>query len=161
MTSKENKKTKSQKDATKDVLPEDLDAQKAYRGPYLFPNTKRRQTAGISYIVIAILIALLGRNNIWVLSGCGFIILVAVHHILTAWDIKITQNEALSLAGQEVDFSVGHASGRIFWFGVFSKPVWQIAVFSSEPTPKYKGLVEINAINGNVISSFKEENDGE
>lgn len=142
-----------------DALPEDLDVT-AYVGPYQFPDIKRRRIAGTIYFVLAAgaLWAGLAANNTGLLFGAGLLGLIAVYHFLAGWPLKVDQTDALAIASGAVGFPVGHASAQLAWRGVLSRPTWRILVYSADEPPSFRGLVELDAVDGRVLGEYSEQN---
>ncbi|MGI9610305.1 MAG: hypothetical protein ACR2NL_08410 [Acidimicrobiia bacterium] len=139
-------------------LPEDLDA--SILGPYTVPNLTRRRRAGVYYLGGAVLVALLIAaglpGGMWfvaaVLAGIG------LYHFAAAFDLKVADTEALSIANQQSEFPVGHASAAIGFEGWRARPIWNILVFSADDPPSQRGLVRIDAVSGEVKDVLVEEN---
>jgi hypothetical protein len=144
---------------TGDALPEDLDVT-AYVGPYQFPDIKRRRIAGTIYFVLAALAlwAGLAANNSGLLIGAGLLGLIAVYHFLAGWPLKVDQTDALAIASGAVGFPVGHASAQLAWRGLLSRPTWRILVYSADEPPSFRGLVELDAVDGRVLGEYSEQN---
>jgi hypothetical protein len=142
-----------------DALPEDLDVT-AYVGPYQFPDIKRRRIAGTIYFVLAALAlwAGLAANNAGLLFGAGLLGLIAVYHFLAGWPLKVDQTDALAIASGAVGFPVGHASAQLAWRGLLSRPTWRILVYSADEPPSFRGLVELDAVDGRVLGEYSEQN---
>jgi hypothetical protein len=142
-----------------DALPEDLDVT-AYVGPYQFPDIKRRRIAGTIYFVLAAfaLWAGLAANNSGLLFGAGLLGLIAVYHFLAGWPLKVDQTDALAIASGAVGFPVGHASAQLAWRGLLSRPTWRILVYSADEPPSFRGLVELDAVDGKVLGEYSEQN---
>ena len=142
-----------------DALPEDLDVT-AYVGPYQFPDIKRRRIAGTIYFVLAAIAlwAGLSANNAGLLFGAGLLGLIAVYHFLAGWPLKVDQTDALAIASGAVGFPVGHASAQLAWRGLLSRPTWRILVYSADEPPSFRGLVELDAVDGRVLGEYSEQN---
>ena len=142
-----------------DELPDDLDVT-AYVGPYQFPDIKRRRIAGTIYFVLAALAlwAGLAANNAGLLFGAGLLGLIAVYHFLAGWPLKVDQTDALAIASGAVGFPVGHASAQLAWRGLLSRPTWRILVYSADEPPSIRGLVELDAVDGEVLGEYTEQN---
>ncbi|MDZ4824976.1 MAG: hypothetical protein SGJ13_00735 [Actinomycetota bacterium] len=142
-----------------DELPEDLDVT-AYIGPYVFPDIKRRRLAGIIYVVVAAgcLWAGLAYGNDGFLFAAALLTLIAGYHFLTAWPLRIDQTEALATASRTVGFPVGHASAQLAWRGLRSRPTWRILVYSADDPPSIRGLVELDAVDAEVLGEYTENN---
>jgi hypothetical protein len=142
-----------------DALPEDLDVT-AYVGPYVFPDIKRRRIAAALYAVVAAL-ALWGgiaSGNGGLVAGAVIVGLVALYCVLAAWPLRIDQTEALATASRTVGFPVGHASAQLAWRGLRSRPTWRILVYSADEPPSIRGLVELDAVEGQVLGEYTENN---
>jgi hypothetical protein len=148
-----------------DELPADLDVT-AYVGMYTFPDIRRRRAPGIAYLILAVLLGVLvathpGRR---VLVNEGFLVvaivlgLIAVYHFAAAWPLAVRDTEALLAAAAEVGFPVGHASAQLAWRGLRSRPVWRVLLYSADEPPSKRGLVELDAVDGQIIGSYTEDN---
>ncbi|MFN8015218.1 MAG: hypothetical protein U0R17_01255 [Acidimicrobiia bacterium] len=142
----------------KDELPSDLDVTK-YVGPYQFPSPKKRKTAAISILVISALSIWMGinsSNNYLIIAGIG-LVLIGLYFYISGWNLNIKDLDALTLAAKNAPYSVGHASAQLSFMGWLSKPLWRVVVFSSDEPPTHKGLVEINAVTGEIASTYFED----
>jgi len=93
------------------------------------------------------------------LIGAGvFLLLVAGYHFLAAWPLRIDQTEALAVASRTVGFPVGHASAQLGWRGLRSRPSWRVLVYSADAPPSMRGLVELDAVDADVIGEYDEPN---
>jgi len=148
-----------------DELPADLDIT-AYRGRYTFPDIKRRRIAGWLYLATAgfCAAAWFARGNEAVLVNGGLlfvaVLLVAIgaFHLVTAWPLAVRETDALVSAAGQVGFAVGHASAQLGWRGLLSRPTWRLLLYSSEEPPAQRGLVLVDAVDGEVLSHFVEDN---
>ena len=142
-----------------DSLPEDLDVT-AYVGPYQFPDIRRRRIAGSIYAVLAALalVVALATDNRGILFGAILLGLIALYHFLAAWPLRIDQTEALAVASRTVGFPVGHASAQLAWRGLRSRPTWRILLYSADEPPSMRGLVELDAVDAEVIGEYTEQN---
>lgn len=142
-----------------DVLPEELDVT-AYVGPYLFPDIRRRRIAGWIHVVIGglSLAGGLRSDNTGLIAAGVFLLLVAGYHFLAAWPLKVDQTEALAVASRTVGFPVGHASAQLGWRGLRSRPSWRVLVYSADSPPSMRGLVELDAVDAEVIGEYDEPN---
>jgi len=148
-----------EREAQGDALPEDLDVT-AYVGPYQFPDIRRRRIAGTIYAVLAA-IALwvaIATDNRGILFGAILLALIALYHYLAAWPLQVDQTEALAVASRTVGFPVGHASAQLAWRGLRSRPMWRILLYSADEPPSMRGLVELDAVNAEVIGEYTEHN---
>ena len=145
--------------AAGDELPSELDVT-AYVGPYLFPDIRRRRIAGWIHVVIGglALAGGLSSGNSGLIGAGVFLLLVAGYHFLAAWPLKIDQTEALAVASRTVGFPVGHASAQLGWRGLRSRPSWRVLVYSADSPPSMRGLVELDAVDAEVIGEYDEPN---
>jgi hypothetical protein len=142
-----------------DALPEDLDVT-AYAGPYLFPDIKRRRLAALLYAIVAAL-ALWGglaSGNGGLIAGAVIVGVFALYCVAAAWPLRIDQTEALATASRTVGFPVGHASAQLAWRGLRSRPTWRILLYSADEPPSIRGLVELDAVQGQVLGEYTENN---
>jgi len=150
----------------RDTLPEDLDAS-GYVGPYLFPNNSRRRVPGIIYLVFAVILFGLWvthRGAPQILINDGYLAaaiglaLFGTYSIVTGWDLKVDERDALVASVRQVGFPVGHASAQMGWRGLLSRPTWRILLYSAEDPPTQRGLVLVDGVDGEVLEWFVEEN---
>ncbi|MCU1486638.1 MAG: hypothetical protein JWN67_3384 [Actinomycetia bacterium] len=149
----------------RDELPEDLDAA-GYVGPYTFPNNNRRRTQGALYLAVAAVVLLiwLAAGSGAVLSNDGFLwgavglALFGLYCMVAGKPTNVDETDALVIATRTVGFPVGHASASLGWRGLFSRPMWRILLYSAEEPPATRGLVLVDAVDGEVVEHFTEEN---
>jgi hypothetical protein len=139
-------------------LPEDLDA--SILGPYTVPNLTRRRRAGVYYLGGAVLVGLAVAAGLPARMGliAGLLALIGVYHFVAAFDLNVTDTDALSIANQQSDFPVGHASAAIGFEGWRARPIWNILVFSADEPPSQRGLVRVDAVSGEVKDVLVEDN---
>jgi hypothetical protein len=149
----------------RDELPTDLDTT-AIDVPYLFPNNSRRRIPGVLYILMGIGAIVLRStagddavllNRGVTLAGVALIV-IGLYHLQAGWDLTFDEEHALHAATRLVGFPVGHASAQLGWRGLRSRPTWRILLYSNEPSPTQRGLVLVDAIDGEIIDSFTETN---
>jgi hypothetical protein len=142
-----------------DELPEDLDVT-AYVGPYVFPDIRRRRIAGAIYVVLGALTLWAGiaASNGGLVFGGVLLLAIAAYHFVAGWPLKIDQEEALAVANRAVGFPVGHASAQLAWRGLLSRPTWRILLYSADEPPSIRGLVELDAVDGEVLGEYTEQN---
>jgi len=142
-----------------DALPEDLDVT-AYVGPYTFPDIKRRRIAGTIYAVVGLgcLAGGAASANAGLIGGAVLLLAIAAYHFLAGWPLRIDQTEALAVASRTVGFPIGHASAQLAWRGLRSRPTWRILVYSADEPPSMRGLVECDAVDGEVLGEYTERN---
>ena len=149
----------------RDQLPSDLDVS-AFVGPYQFPDNSRRRIPGYLYLGIAGLSLLL-----WLISdqssglvNDGFLVFAialaafAVFVLTSSWKMTINERDALVHASRAVEFAVGHASAQQVWRGVRSRPTWRVFCYSAQEPPTHRGLVLVDAVNGEIVECLVEIN---
>jgi hypothetical protein len=150
----------------RDELPAELDVT-GLVGPYLFPDNSRRRVPGLIYLLLAAGCVALwlwrrGHDPILVNNGtlaAGIALaLFGLYHLQAGWHLDVDEGDALVAATRAVGFPVGHASAQLGWRGLRSRPTWRILLYSNEPTPIRRGLVMIDGIDAEVISTFVEDN---
>ena len=100
----------------------------------------------------------LASSNNGLLFGAVLLGLIAVYHFLAGWPLKVDQTDALAIASGAVGFPVGHASAQLAWRGLLSRPTWRILVYSADEPPSFRGLVELDAVDGKVLGEYSEQN---
>lgn len=149
----------------RDELPDDLDVT-GFVGPYQFPDNKRRRIPALIYLLSgAALIAMyLAAGDDAVLVNRGTLIvgiglaLVGLYGFAAAYPLSFDESQALAVAGRKAGFAVGHASAQLGWRGLRSRPTWRILLYSADEPPTKRGLVLVDAVDGQVVDSFVEDN---
>ena len=149
----------------RDQLPSDLDVS-AFVGPYQFPDNSRRRIPGYLYLGISALSLLL-----WLISdqssglvNYGFLVFgislaaFAGYVLSSSWKMTVNERDALVHASRAVDFAVGHASAQQVWRGIRSRPTWRVFCYSAQEPPTHRGLVLVDAVNGNIVECLVELN---
>ena len=149
----------------RDQLPSDLDVS-AFVGPYQFPDNSRRRIPGYLYLGISALSLL-----IWLISdqssglvNYGFFVFAialaafAIFVLSSSWKMTINERDALVHASRAVDFAVGHASAQQVWRGIRSRPTWRVFCYSAEEPPAHRGLVLVDAVDGEILECLVEIN---
>ena len=152
-------------DEHRDQLPDDLNAA-GYVGPYQFPDNSRRRIPGAIYLAIAVasvVLWLLAHDSVaWVNEGflwaALLLALVGIFSISSGWRMHVDEKEALVAAQQAVGFPVGHASAQQVWRGLRSRPTWRVLCYSTEDPPERRGLVLVDARDGEVVERLVEDN---
>lgn len=152
-------------DAHRDELPADLDVTR-YVGMYTFPDIRRRRSPAYAYLLLAAVLGLLyaARGDDGVLVNGGFLAaaitlaLIGLYHLAAAWPLAVKDTDALLAAAGKVGFPVGHASAQLGWRGLRSRPTWRILLYSSEDPPTKRGLVLVDAVDGEVLDEIIEDN---
>lgn len=132
------------------AIEEELDANTV--GVYRFPSPQRRRLAGWVYLTMAVLAVVAVEG--WVVSA-GLAAL-GIWHFLAAWPLEIDETEALRVAGSAADFPVGHASAAVRFAGWRSRPRWAVVLYSAADPPDQRALVVVDAVNGEVVESYRE-----
>lgn len=151
----------------RDVLPADLNAAD-YAGPYRCPDNSRRRIPGVLYVLTGVLssAATLIAGDDAVLLNRGFLaggmalVLLGFYHLQAGWRLAVDESDALAAAARSVGFPVGHASAQLAWRGLRSRPTWRVLLYSDEPdreSPRQRGLVLVDGVNGEMVQSFVEE----
>ena len=142
-------------DDVRDELPHDLDPS-GFVGPYQFPDNSRRRWPGVIYLVIAA--ACVAIVNVGWLVAAGLLTAAAIISITSGWRMHVDETEALVAAQGAVGFAIGHASAQQVWRGLRSRPTWRVLCYSAEEPPAQRGLVLVDAIDGEVIQHLVEPN---
>ncbi len=148
-----------------DALPSDLDASAAV-GAVTFPDNSRRRIPGLLYLGLAAVCvatwAAAGGDA--VLANDGFLVAAVAlaafgtYCLSAGWPLGVDATEALVEASKKVGFPVGHASASMGWRGLRSRPTWRILLYSAEEPPARRGLVLVDAVEGQVLEHFVEDN---
>lgn len=153
-------------DDVRDVLPEDLDADAAaFAAAYRFPDNSRRRIPGGIYAglgVLCVVVYLTAESspivNVgWLWAGV-ILIAVGLFSITSGWRMHVDEKQALVAAQQAIGFPVGHASAQQVWHGIRSRPTWRVLCYSAEEPPRRRGLVLVDAVDGNVLQHLVEDN---
>ena len=152
-------------DELRDALPDDLNAAE-YAGAYEFPDNSRRRKPGYLYLGFAAicLVLWLTKRESSAIVNDGFLWaaillgVVALFSITSGWRMRVDEKQALVAAQGAVGFPVGHASAQQVWRGLRSRPTWRVLVYSAENPPRQRGLVLVDAVDGNVIEHLAEIN---
>jgi len=142
-----------------DELPEELDVTK-YVGPYSFPDIRRRRNPAIIDLVIGALClgGWVETHNRGMLLAAIVLAAIAAYHFVAAWPLAVRETDALVRANRAVGFAVGHASAQLAWRGLRSRPVWRILLYSADDPPSTRGLVEVDAVDGEILGQYTEHN---
>jgi hypothetical protein len=149
----------------RDELPADLDVTQ-YVGMYTFHDIRRRRWPAFAYLLLAAGLGLLSAAypGDRVLVNQGFLAvsfalaLIGMYHLAAAWPLAVRDTDALLAAAGRVGFPVGHASAQLGWRGLRSRPTWRILLYSGEDPPKKRGLVLVDAVDGQVLDHIVEDN---
>ena len=148
-----------------DRLPDDLNAVD-HVAPFRFPDNSRRRIPGYIYIASDAVVAVLSavRDDAVLVNrglAAGGIVLVAFGLVClsSGWRMRIDEQEALARAGGAVGFAIGHASAQQVWRGLRSRPTWRVLCYSDEDPPTRRGLVLVDAIDGEVVQKLVQDAD--
>lgn len=153
-------------DDIRDQLPDDLNAVD-HIGVYDFPDNSRRRIPAMMYAVLAIVCVVfwqVGNSGASPLVNRGLIFaavllgVMAVISFTSGWRMTVNESEALVIATRKVGYPVGHASAQQVWRGIRSRPTWRIFCYSAEEPPLQRGLVLVDAVNGNIVECLVEKN---
>jgi len=127
--------------------------------PFRKLDTAKRRRAGIVYLVMAAVAAAIAAA-----TGLGWLWLTTVvplvgfagYQFLGGWKIKVSDMEAIVLAGERASFDVGHGSATLGFRGFRARPVWQVLVFGDGPAPRHQALVTIDAVSAEITGIYEE-----
>lgn len=142
-----------------DQLPEDLDVT-AYVGPYTFPAPTRRRGIALVHLVAATVaaVAWISTDSGAFAGAAALLVGAGVVHLSAGWRLGVDENEALVTAVRTVGFPVGHASAQLAFRGLRSRPTWRVLLYSADDPPTRRGLVELDAVTGDALGHFVEDN---
>ena len=153
-------------DEIRDQLPDDLNAVD-HVGSYDFPDNSRRRIPGVMYAVLAVMCVVgwsIADSNDSAIFNKGLLfaaVLLAVMSIITissGWRMTMNESEALVVATRTAGFAVGHASAQQVWRGIRSRPTWRVFCYSAEEPPVHRGLVLVDAVDGEILECLVEIN---
>jgi len=141
-----------------DELPEELDITVAR--PYQVPDNRKRRIAAGCYAVAAAACGAgaVTSGNGGLLAAAIFLGLVAMYHVAAAWPLRLDETAALAASAAAAGFPVGHASAQLAWRGLRSRPVWRVLLYSADEPPSKRGLVELDAVDGEILGTYTEDN---
>ena len=141
-----------------DQLPEELDITVAR--PYKVPDNTKRRIAASCYVVIAAACGAgaAASGNGGLVAAAVLLALVAAYHFAAAWPLNLDETGALAASAAATGFPVGHASAQLAWRGLRSRPVWRVLLYSADEPPSKRGLVELDAVDGEILGSYTEDN---
>lgn len=150
----------------RDELPQDLDLS-TFVGPYQFPDNSRRRIPAVLYLFVAAVCVLLrvtfssstsGLVNNGMVMAAIILGIFGVYVLSSSWPMTVDEKRALVLATRAADFAVGHASAQQVWRGLRSRPTWRVFCYSAEEPPRQRGLVLVDAIDGQIVQCLIEPN---
>lgn len=141
-----------------DELPEELDVTVAR--PYKVPDNRKRRVAAWCYVATGAAsgAGAASSGNRGLLLGAVFLALAAAHHFACAWPLRLDETGALAASAAAAGFPVGHASAQLAWRGLRSRPVWRVLLYSADEPPSKRGLVELDAVDGEILGTYTEDN---
>ena len=99
--------------------------------------------------------ALVNNGFLWAAILLG---VVGLFSFTSGWRMQVDEQQALVAAQGAVGFAVGHASAQQVWRGLRSRPTWRVLCYSAEDPPRRRGLVLVDAVNGNVVEHMVQDN---
>ena len=166
MAEKTSEASSERDDEIRDALPDDLNASE-FVGPTLFPDNSRRRIPGAIYVALA-----LGSFVLWLTTRDAEPVLInrgmlyaaillgafGIFSLTSGWRMQVDEKQALVAATNAVGFAVGHASAQQVWRGLRSRPTWRVLCYSSENPPRQRGLVLVDAVDGEVLQHLVQDN---
>lgn len=150
----------------RDELPADLDVS-AFVGPNQFPDNSRRRVPAVLYLLVALVCVLIrvafssstsGLVNNGMVMAAIILGVFGIYGLSSSWSMNVDEKQALVLATRAADFPVGHASAQQVWRGLRSRPTWRVFCYSAEEPPRQRGLVLVDAIDGQITQCLTESN---
>lgn len=130
------------------AIEEELDAN--IEDEYRFPPPARRRISGWIYL-IAGAISVFAFDGGW-MAAIGFAIL-AGWQFVSSWPLNVDEHGAMTTAAAAVDFPIGHSSASVRFHGWRSKPRWSVMLYSATEPPDRRGLVVVDAVNGEIVET--------
>jgi hypothetical protein len=128
-------------------------------GPFRILDTAKRRRAGVVYIVMAGLAAVITVATqiqlLW-LTAVLVLLMLAAFQFLGGWKMQVADMDAIERASEHVSFKVGHGSATLGYRGFRARPVWEVLVFGDGPAPRFQALVTIDAVSGEVTGTYEE-----
>jgi hypothetical protein len=135
--------------AEQENVPEDLDSTRL--GPYRFPDPRRRRTAAVVYLVLAVIVALVAPNSPGRWVAVALAAALAGWHWLAAWPRKVEPEAALATAAIDAPFPIGHASAALTFHGWRARPRWHVVVYDASDPPSQRALIVLDAVTGQRV----------
>ena len=146
----------SQKDADKQIVPEDLNSLAV--GSYIVPSPKRRKTYGLMLIVTALISQVITSFYGWIniTVGVVLVILTGIFVLFIDNTINVKQSDVIENVVKHIPHSIGYYSIALtFQFikqYLFLKPVWTVIVYDHNNPPTMKTIIEIDASTAELVS---------
>ncbi|MEO8163403.1 MAG: hypothetical protein ABI590_06440 [Ilumatobacteraceae bacterium] len=153
-------------DEIRDELPAELDVS-AFVGPNQFPDNSRRRIPAAIYLFVAVICVVIrigyssstsGLVNNGMVMAAVILGVFGIYGLTSSWRIEVDEKQALVLASRAANFPVGHASAQQVWLGLRSRPTWRVFCYSTEEPPLKRGLVLVDAIDGEIMQCLSESN---
>jgi hypothetical protein len=135
--------------AEQEHVPADLDSTRL--GPYRFPDPRRRRTAAVVYLVLAVIVALVAPNSPGRWVAVALAAALAGWHWLAAWPRKVEPEAALATAAIDAPFPIGHASAALTFHGWRARPRWHVVVYDAGEPPSQRALIVLDAVTGQRV----------
>ena len=147
-----------------DALPSEL-IPSGFDDSYRFPDNSRRRVAGGLYVALgaaAVVAAVVLDGSVLVnsgfVAGAVALILIGLYYIQAGQPLSVDEGGALVAAVRAVGFPVGHASARLGWRGLRSRPTWRVLLYSNDTPPARRGIVLVDGLDGGIVAHFTEDN---
>ena len=147
-----------------DALPSEL-IPSGFDDSYRFPDNSRRRVAGGLYVALgaaAVVAAIVLDGSVLVnsgfVAGAVALILIGLYYIQAGQALSVDEGGALVAAVRAVGFPVGHASARLGWRGLRSRPTWRVLLYSNDTPPARRGIVLVDGLDGGIVAHFTEDN---
>ena len=147
-----------------DALPSEL-IPSGFDDSYRFPDNSRRRVAGGLYValgVAAVIAAIALDGSVLVnsgfVAGAVALVLIGLYYIQAGQPLAVDEGGALVAAVRAVGFPVGHASARLGWRGLRSRPTWRVLLYSNDTPPARRGIVLVDGLDGGIVAHFAEDN---
>jgi hypothetical protein len=127
-------------------LPADLDSGEV--GPYRFPDPRRRRISAVVFLVTAVLMWLILPPGVGRFAAVVLALGLATWNAAAAWEVKVDQVQALSLAAPAAPFPIGQISAALTFHGLRARPRWHVLMYESSDPPHQRALVVVDAVTG-------------
>ncbi len=127
--------------------------------PHRVIDTMNRRWAAVVYLgaalVAAGMVLVIDLGAMWLTAVVPFLG-IGLYHAIAGRHIEVPDMEAIRLASDAAPFEVGHASATLGFTGLTAKPVWQVLVFESGPTPQHQAIITVDGLSGQVTGIHAE-----
>jgi hypothetical protein len=125
-------------------LPGDLDSSQG--GPYRFPDPRRRRISAAVFVVAAAVMWFVIPAGVGRMVAIVIALGLAAWNAAGAWEVKVDQGRALSLAAPAAPFAIGQISAALTFHGLRARPRWHVLMYEASDPPRHRALVVIDAI---------------